>query len=127
MGQPAARQDDKVVGKDLHFVVASGTPPFAVLLDFDGKITSETVATVLIEGAAAATVESVATNDEKHVPPDGTSFVILPTDAGTVSEGSTTVTIGGRPAARLGDPVLTCNDLTTTSVIVSGASTVTIG
>ena len=44
-------------------------------------------------------------------------------------QGSTTVTIDGKAAARLGDPVRTCNDPTDadTSAITSGSGTVTIG
>ena len=83
-----------------------------------------------IGGAAAATVGSVASNDPKHIPtPPGTSFVKTPSNRGTVSQGSTTVTIGGQGAARLGDPVKTCNDPTDadTSAITAGETTVTIG
>jgi hypothetical protein len=131
MGQPAARQGDAVTGIDIHLVNVPGTPPTASLPHpFSGTITSETVASVTIGGAAAATVGSVASNDPQHIPtPPGTSFVKTPSNRGTVSQGSTTVTIGGQGAARLGDPVKTCNDPTDadTSAITAGDTTVTIG
>jgi uncharacterized Zn-binding protein involved in type VI secretion len=131
MGQPAAREGDAVIGIDIHLVNVPGTPPTASLPHpFSGTITSGTVSSVTIGGAAAATVGSVATNDPKHIPtPPGTSFVNPPSNRGSVSRGSTSVTIGGQGAARLGDPVKTCNDPTDadTSAITAGEATVTIG
>jgi uncharacterized Zn-binding protein involved in type VI secretion len=131
MGQPAARQGDAVTGIDMHLVNVPGTPPTASLPHpFSGTITSDTVSSVTIGGAAAATVGSVATNSPEHVPtPPGTSFVNPPSNKGSVSQGSTSVTIGGQGAARLGDPVKTCNDPTDadTSAITAGDATVTIG
>jgi uncharacterized Zn-binding protein involved in type VI secretion len=61
--------------------------------------------------------------------PPGVSFQSPPSNRGTVSQGSSTVTINSKAAARLGDPVRTCNDPTDldTSAIVSGAARVTIG
>ena len=64
-----------------------------------------------IEGQPAATVDSVAENSPKHLPvPPGTSFVTTPSNRGTVSSGSGSVRIHGKAAARVGDPVRTCND-----------------
>lgn len=133
MGQPAARKDDPVTGVDVHIVMVPGpgSPvPTPLPHPFSGRITGETVASVMIEGAEAATVDSVATNSPGHTPtPPGTSFQTPPADKGTVSMGSTSVTIGGRAAARLGDPVRTCNDPVdaVTSAITSGATAVLIG
>jgi uncharacterized Zn-binding protein involved in type VI secretion len=132
MGQPAARQGDRVTGVDVHVVIIPFVVPLPVPLPhpFSGRITSSTVGSVLIAGARAATVGSVAENAPPHVPtPPGASFQKPPTNRGSVSRGSTTVRIGGRPAARLGDPVRTCNDPVDadTSKITSGARTVTIG
>ena len=132
MGQPAARQGDKVIGVDVHVVILQIIVPIPLALPhpFSGTITSATVGSVLIEGAPAATVTSVATNNPPHVPtPPGTSFQRPPANRGSVSHGSATVTIGGRAAARLGDAVRTCNDPVDadTSKIVSGARTVLIG
>jgi uncharacterized Zn-binding protein involved in type VI secretion len=134
MGQPAARQGDAVVGVDTHVVMVpqpTGPPvPTPLPHPFSGMIASGTVATVLIAGAPAATVGSVATNAPPHIPtPPGTSFQKPPANKGDVSAGSATVTIGGKAAARAGDPVRTCNDPTDadTSAITSGAPTVMIG
>lgn len=132
MGQPAARKGDTVTGIDVHIVIVPVPPPTPTPLPhpFSGSITDATVASVLIEGAEAATVDSVASNSPSHVPtPPGTSFQAPPANEGAVSTGSTSVTIGGKAAARLGDPVRTCNDPVDadTSAITSGATTVLIG
>jgi len=131
MGQPAARKGDRVAGVDVHIVIIPGPPGTLPLPHlFSGQIKSETVAKVLIEDAEAATVDSVAKNEPAHIPtPPGTSFSKPPANEGKVSQGSTTVKIGGKAAARIGDPVRTCNDPVDadTSVIVSGASKVLIG
>ena len=130
MGQPAARQGDAVVGVDVHVVLVPSAPPASLPHPFSGTITGGTVASVLLAGAPAATVGSVATNAPVHVPtPPGTAFKKPPANKGAVSRGSATVTIGGQPAARVGDPVRTCNDPVDadTSAITTGAPTVTIG
>ena len=59
----------------------------------------------------------------------GVSFVVPPTNQGTVLNGSTTVFIDGKPAARLGDTVMDCNDPVPapTGTIVGGSTTVMIG
>jgi uncharacterized Zn-binding protein involved in type VI secretion len=132
MGQPAARKGDAVTGIDVHIVIVPGTPPVPTPLPhpFSGTIKSDTVASVKIEGAEAATVDSVAKNEPPHMPTaPGTSFQNPPSNQGKVSSGSQTVTIGGKAAARSGDPVRTCNDPADadTSLVAAGASTVTIG
>jgi uncharacterized Zn-binding protein involved in type VI secretion len=134
MGQLAARQTDKVVGSDTHLVlVPSGTGAVPTLLPghvFSGMITSRTWSDVKIDGQPAATVDSVAQNAPPHLPvPPGTSFAKPPANRGTVSGGSRSVNIHGKPAARLGDPVRTCNDPIDRDAakITSGAKSVTIG
>lgn len=134
MGQPAARQTDKVVGSDSHVVlVPSGTGTVPTLLPghvFSGQIGSRTWGDVRIEGQPAATVGSVARNDPPHLPvPPGTSFAKPPSNRGTVSHGSGSVNIHGKAAARLGDPVRTCNDPTDrdAATITTGAKSVNIG
>ena len=133
MGQPAARKGDPVVGVDVHIVMVpsgSGSVPTPLPHSFSGKITGSTVASVLIGGAEAATVDSVATNSPPHVPTaPGTAFQSPPANKGSVSIGSSSVTIGGKAAARVGDQVRTCNDPADqdTSTITSGEATVTIG
>lgn len=133
MGQPAARQGDKVTGTDTHVVMVPSGPslvPTPLPHPFSGTVSSDTEATVLLEGRPAAVVGSVASNAPAHVPtPPGVSFQVPPANRGTVSAGSATVTIGGRSAARAGDAVRTCNDPVDapTSTIASGAGSVLIG
>ena len=132
MGQPAARKGDAVAGIDTHIVLVPPAPPAPTPLPhpFKGTITGGTVSSVKIEGAEAAVVGSTAKNDPPHVPtPPGTAFQKPPSNSGTVTKGSSSVTIGGKAAARLGDSVKTCNDPTDaeTSAITAGAAKVTIG
>ncbi|MFI7124741.1 PAAR domain-containing protein [Nonomuraea sp. NPDC050153] len=129
----AARRDDQVTGVDSHIVLvpsASGTVPTPLPHPFAGKLGDALSGDVQIEGRDAATVGSVAPNQPKHVPtPPGTSFQRTPANRGTVAGGSDTVLINGRKAARIGDPVRTCNDPAdrNAGTIVSGSGTVLIG
>lgn len=135
MGSPAARQTDQVVGSDTHVVLvpaaAGGTVPTSLPGHvFSGTIVSDTSSGVLIDGLPAATEDSVATNVPPHLPvPPGTSFVRPPSNRGTVSGGSGSVTINDKAAARLGDPVRTCNDPSDLdgATITTGSSSVMIG
>jgi uncharacterized Zn-binding protein involved in type VI secretion len=131
---PAARQTDTVVGSDTHVVLVPSPPgaPVPTPLPgfvFSGRITSGTASNVTIDGLAAAMVDSVARNVPPHVPPPGTSFARTPSNRGTVSRGSSSVTINGKAAARRTDPVRTCNDPTDldAATITSGSSSVVIG
>jgi uncharacterized Zn-binding protein involved in type VI secretion len=55
-------------------------------------------------------------------------FQVPPTNQGTISKGSATVLINGKPAARTGDTVLTCNDPAPAPVgTIEATSTVMIG
>jgi uncharacterized Zn-binding protein involved in type VI secretion len=133
-GQPAARQDDQVIGIDIHVVLVPNPPaiptPTPLPHPFSGKLISELSGDVRIENRAAATVDSVAKNDPPHKPtPPGTSFQRPPSNRGTVSRGSGSVLINGKKAARAGDPVRTCNDPTDrdAAAIVTGSTKVLIG
>ena len=110
MGQPAAKQGDKIVATDMHLIqpppVASPVlmpHPFTGILD--GSLSSD----VTIMGRPAATQGSTATNTPPHVPSGG-SFVKPPSNQGTIQTGSASVKINGKPAARSGDTARTCND-----------------
>lgn len=130
MGQPAAKQGDQVVAVDVHVVMIpapSGAVPTPLPHPFSGKIDGSLSGDVNIEGKAAAVLGSTATNSPAHVPQGG-SFQKPPADRGTIQKGSATVFINGKPAARSGDTVLTCNDpadAPTGSVVAAG--TVFIG
>src|ERR671921_1543769 len=110
MGQPAARQGDRVVAVDIHLIQPPGpTSPVPVPHPFSGVIDGGLSTDVKIEGRAAATAQSTATNTPPHIPQGGT-FVVPPKNRATIIKGSMTVKINGKPAARAGDIALTCND-----------------
>jgi uncharacterized Zn-binding protein involved in type VI secretion len=110
MPQPAAKQGDQVTATDMHLIQPPGpTAPIVVPHPFTGVIDGNLSPSVKVEGRAAATLGSTATNTPPHIPIGG-SFVIPPRNKGTIISGSATVTINGKPAARNGDTALTCND-----------------
>lgn len=110
MGQPAARQGDRIVAFDTHLIQPPGpTSPVPVPHPFAGILDGALSQDVKIGGAAAATVDSTATNTPSHIPIGGT-FVNPPTNRATVTTGSATVKINGKAAARAGDTARTCND-----------------
>jgi uncharacterized Zn-binding protein involved in type VI secretion len=132
MGQPAAKQGDQVLGTDIHIVMVpsvSGQVPTPLPHPFSGRLDQALSSNVTIEGKYAATVGSIATNSPAHVPtPPGVSFQMPPANSGMVTTGSAMVTINGKPAARSGDTVDSCDDVgnRADSAIVA-VSTVLIG
>lgn len=133
MGMPAAKMGDQVRGIDVHIVLVptpAGPVRTPTPLPFNGLITSGCATNVMISGRQAAVVGSIAVNVPPHVPkPSSGSFQTPPTNQGTVLKGSATVLIGGKPAARHGDIVMTCNDPAPapTGTIVVPSGTVLIG
>lgn len=130
MGMPAAKQGDKVMASDIHIVMIpspGGPVPTPLPSPFMGTLDGDLSADVFIEGMAAATVGSTATNTPQHIPIGG-PFQKPPGNKATVMQGSSTVFINGKAAARMGDKALTCNDpadLPAGTVLASG--TVFIG
>ena len=115
MGQPAAKDGDKVQAVDTHIVMVPSPPgspvPTPLPHAFSGTINGELSEDVSIMGKAAATVDSTAENSPAHTPtPPGTSFQSPPANKGTIVTGSGTVKINGKAAARNGDTAKTCND-----------------
>jgi uncharacterized Zn-binding protein involved in type VI secretion len=111
MGQPAAKQGDRIVAVDTHIVTVRETPPTPLPHPFSGILGGSLSANVRIMGRPAATVGSTADNRPPHSPtPPGMGFQKPPANKGTVQAGSPTVRINGKPAARNGDRALTCND-----------------
>jgi uncharacterized Zn-binding protein involved in type VI secretion len=112
----AAKQNDRIHNTDTHVVMvpsASGQTPTPLPGHvFDAPITEGLSNNVLIEGHPAAVVGSVArTNLLQHPPTSpGVAYQFPPNFEGRVSMGSNTVFINGKPAARHGDPALTCNE-----------------
>ncbi len=114
MAQPAAKQGDQVTAVDMHIVMVpspGGPVPTPLPHPFSGIIDGSLSTDVMIMGMPAATVGSTATNTPPHIPtPPGTTFQIPPTNRGTITMGSSTVFINGKPAARNGDMAQTCAD-----------------
>jgi uncharacterized Zn-binding protein involved in type VI secretion len=130
MGQPAAKKGDQVVATDTHIIMIStpgGPVSTPIPHPFIGQIDGELSDDVNIEGKAAATKGSTATNTPSHIPQGG-PFQSPPADKGTIETGSSSVFINGKEAARMGDTAKTCNDpsdLPVGTVIATG--TVLIG
>jgi uncharacterized Zn-binding protein involved in type VI secretion len=132
MGQPAAKQGDQVVAVDTHIVMVPHGPapaPQPLPHPFAGLINGGLSADVKISGRAAAVTGSTADNTPPHMPtPPGTAFQRQPANKAAIQQGSQTVMINGKPAARTGDKALTCNDPTDLAVgTVIAAGTVLIG
>lgn len=136
MGQPAAKQGDKVTGVCTHteMVNQPAGPPVATPVPgnpFNGIIDGGLSSNVKIMGKAAATKDSTATNTPSHLPltPPAPGSVFKPpgpTNKATINKGSATVKINGKPAARAGDTAETCDELKTPGTVVA-AGTVSIG
>ena len=112
MGAPGAKQDDKVVGVDTHIIMVpspGGPVPTPMPMPFVGQLDKELSSTVSIDNKPAATRGSTASNSPEHIPVGG-SFQKPPSNTGTVDQGSSSVMFDGKAAARMGDPVKTCND-----------------
>ncbi len=112
MGQPAAKQGDKIMATDTHIIMVpspGGPVPTPLPHPFNGVIDGNLSQNVKIMGRPAATVGSTATNLPPHIPQGG-PFQKPPTNRGQIIVGSPTVFINGKMAARNGDKAMTCND-----------------
>jgi uncharacterized Zn-binding protein involved in type VI secretion len=110
MGQPAAKQGDRITAVDTHLIQPPGpSSPIPTPLPFNGIIDGGLSSNVNVSSMPAATVNSTATNTPPHIPIGGT-FVHPPSNKGTIISGSATVMINDKPAARSGDTAMTCND-----------------
>jgi uncharacterized Zn-binding protein involved in type VI secretion len=112
MGQPAAKQGDKIIATDTHIIMIptpGGAVPTPLPHPFTGMINGNLSTNVKIMGLPAATAGSTATNIPPHIPPGG-PFQKPPLNRATIQLGSPTVKINGKMAARNGDAALTCND-----------------
>ena len=133
MGQPAAKMGDKIMATDTHIIMVptpGGPVPTPLPHPFSGTIDSNCSMNVKIEGKPAATLGSMATNTPPHIPTGGGPFQVPPTNKGNIIKGSATVMINGKPAARMGDTAMTCNDpapLPIGQVLVVGVCKVMIG
>jgi uncharacterized Zn-binding protein involved in type VI secretion len=114
VGQAAAKQGDRIQARDNHIVmvpVGTSLVPTSLPHPFDGAINGGLSRNVNIMKKPAASVDSTADNEPKHLPTaPGQSFQNAPKNLGTIVRGSRTVNINGKPAARHGDVAETCND-----------------
>ncbi|MBE3565033.1 MAG: PAAR domain-containing protein [Thermogemmatispora sp.] len=112
MGQPAAKQGDQITAVDTHIVLIpspGGAVPTPLPHPFAGIINGNLSPNVMIMGLPAATQGSTADNMPPHIPQGG-PFQRPPSNRGVIINGSATVLINGKPAARSGDTAITCND-----------------
>ena len=130
MGQPAAKQGDRVTATDTHIIMVpspGGAVPTPTPHPFNGILSQNLSPNVNVEGRPAATVGSIALNTPPHVPQGG-PFQRPPSNQGRIQTGSATVFINGRAAARNGDTAMTCNDPADTPVgTVVATGTVSFG
>lgn len=130
MGEPSAKEGDEIVGIDTHVVMVpspNGAVPTPTPLPFRGKLSGNLQGRVLIENRPAAVKGSTARNEPAHSAPAG-PFQQPPSNEGKVHEGSATVFFVNEPAARSGDPAVTCNDPADAPVgSVVGSGSVLIG
>jgi uncharacterized Zn-binding protein involved in type VI secretion len=130
MGQPAAKQGDKIMSTDIHIIMIpapSGAVPTPLPHPFMGIMDGSLSTDVNIMGMPAAIVDSTASNTPPHIPQGG-PFQSPPSNKATIKMGSTTVKINGKMAARNGDMAMTCNDPTDLpSGTVMAVGTVLIG
>lgn len=130
MGQPAAKQGDRILATDTHIIMIpspGGPVPTPLPHPFVGIIDSSCSNDVKIMGMPAAVAGSTASNTPPHIPQGG-PFQKPPTNKGNIMMGSPTVKINGKMAARNGDTAMTCNDPTDLPVgKVMAVGTVMIG
>lgn len=112
MGQPAAKQGDRIIATDIHIIMIpspGGPVPTPLPHPFSGMIGGNLSSNVNIMGMPAATAGSTASNLPPHIPQGG-PFQKPPSNKATIMMGSFSVKINGKMAARNGDTAMTCND-----------------
>src|SRR4030095_13407325 len=101
MGQPAAKQGDRVMAVDTHIVLVPAPPgppvPTPLPHPFTGVIGGGLSGGANGMGSPAATAGSTAANLPPHIPtPPGTGFQQPPSNKATIQVGSPTVLINGK-------------------------------
>lgn len=110
MSAAAAKLGDRIVAVDIHMVVMPPPlPPTPLPHPFSGLLNGNLSTNVRIMGQFAATMGSTALNVPPHIPLGGV-FKTPPSNQGKIMQGCPTVNINGKPAARMGEVALTCND-----------------
>jgi uncharacterized Zn-binding protein involved in type VI secretion len=124
---PAIVKNNRITGIcPIHQVPApSGIAP-AGPLPFSAPLTDGLVSSVLIGGQPAAVMGSSGTNKPAHVGLHASDpFAVARTQVGRITSGSTTVLIGGKPAATAASQATCCGP--TPGKLVPGVPTVLIG
>ena len=118
MGAPAGRLNDSVLGADTAHRDSAGAPRLGADAapghSFSGTIRCDASPDVRSRDAAAA-VGRHGGHEQPAAHADAAGRVVPETaiePAARSASGSSTVTINGKAAARVGDPVRTCNDPT---------------
>lgn len=124
--KPAAKQGDTIVGTDTHILLVpspGGPVPTPTPMPFSGTLATGLSADVLVCTQPAAVQGSQAMNVPPHVPAAG-PFQRPPSNTATVHVGTAKVLVNNKPAARVGDQAMTCNDPADApqGVIVGGAT-----
>lgn len=109
MGSPALAMGDKVTGTCPSHLIpsASGTQP-AGPLPFSAPLLQGLVASVQIGGKAAAVLGSSGYNTPPHPGIVDGAFASPTMQVGRVASGSSSVLIGGKPAANVQSQALCC-------------------
>ena len=128
MGTPAAVLGDRIMATCAGHQVPtpSGAPSPAPPMPFSAPVTTGCATSVLIAGKPAVVVGAAGTNTPPHVglhPSD--PHMAPPTQRGTVTTGSATVMVEGKPAAPTNSQAAVC--LGQPGQVVGTASTVLIG
>ena len=127
-GTPAAVMGDRITGncpQHLFPNPASGIPQPGPPLPFSAPVTIGVVPTVLIAGKPAVVVGCTGLNTPPHVGLHPTDpWFAPPAQIGTVMAGSTSVLIGGTPAAKTGSQCTCC---VVPGILTGTATTVLIG
>jgi uncharacterized Zn-binding protein involved in type VI secretion len=126
MGAPAVVAGNRITGICTKHLMpsASGTQP-AGPRPFSAPIDKGTIAKVEIGGQAAAVFGSSGTNDTgSHSGIVDAPFAAVSAQIGRITSGSTTVLIGGQPAATITANATCCSD---PGKLVPGVPTVQIG
>ena len=130
MGQPACVMGDKVTAIcAVHMIPnpASGAPQPGPPMPFSAPLLQNLSTTVTIQGKPVAVVGSSGVNTPPHVglhPSD--PFMVPTTQMATVTSGSSSVLVDGKPMARTGAAAAVCAGAagqvlgTATSVLVGG-------
>lgn len=126
MSPAAAKAGDKIEVKEMH-PVQKGNSTVPTTFTFTAIINGNLSKNVLIEGDAAATIGSTATQDADHSPEDSAATITPPPlNTGTVTSGSGSVLINGKAAARHRDSASGCTNATLVSgevVVVAESQT----